>query len=304
MNSFDTPGSNDVLDARQISSATVAFGAVLAALGIFAVLAPLFTGIAVTLLVGVLLLAAGVVEIVVAFKSESFGDGALKFVLGGLSVLAAFVIFATPQVSLGFLTMILALYFLIAGVADIVLAIQLRPEEGWGWMLTAGIVSIGLATLVAVQWPVSGVWAVGLYIGFRMLLHGWMLMALGRTGQVALTHLQDSRIEALERQVRAGGLELLETQAILVDHTAMLIALGDELRQKVSATDVDPAIRELNTDLKSARVELQKAADATHEAWERVQGEASESFQKLRESSAELTERLKKELGLGAKGDS
>ena len=149
-----------------------------------------------------------------------------------------------------------------------------------------------------------GLWAVGLYVGIRMLMHGWMLMALGRTGQVALTHLQDTRIETLEHQVRAGAMELLETQAILVDHTAMLIVLGDELRQKVSASDVDPAIRELNTDLKSARVELEKAADATHEAWEAVQREASESFQKLRESSAELTGRLKKELGLGAKGDS
>ena len=303
MNTFDTPGSEDVLDARQISSATIAFGAVLAALGIFAVLAPLFTGIAVTLLVGVLLLAAGVVEIFIAFQSETFGEGVLKFVIGGLSVLAALVIFATPQESLGFLTMVLAVFFAIAGVTDIIIAFKLRPEEGWGWMLAAGIVSIALAALIAVQWPVSGIWAVGLYVGFRMLLHGWMLMALGRTGQVALTHLQDSRIENLENLVRVGALELLETQAVLVDHTAMLIALGNELSQKVSASNVDPAIVELNDNLKNARVELQKASDVTQEAWEGVQHEASESFQKLRKSSAELTERLKKELGLGAKGD-
>ena len=44
-----------------------------------------------------------------------------------------------------------------------------------------------------------------------------------------------------------------------------------------------------------------EVADVTQEAWDGVQREASESFQKLRKSSGELTERLKKELGLGLK---
>jgi hypothetical protein len=123
-------------------------------------------------------------------------------------------------------------------------------------------------------------------------------MALGRTGQEALTHLQDTRVETLERHVRDGALALLETQAALAGHSAMIVALDAELRKKVSTSEVDPAIQALNADLKVARERMAEVDAATTEAWAQVQDEANDAFQKLRESSAQLTERLKTELGV------
>ena len=80
--------------ARQASRGSLAFGAVLIVLGIFAVLAPMFAGIAVTILVGMLLIFAGIFELVFAFQSDSLGKGVLKFLFGGLSVLAGWWIVA------------------------------------------------------------------------------------------------------------------------------------------------------------------------------------------------------------------
>jgi uncharacterized membrane protein HdeD (DUF308 family) len=284
--------------ARQASKASIAFGAVLSVLGIFAVLAPLFTGVAVTVLVGILLLVAGIVEIVFAFKAGSFGKGVLRFLFGGLGVLAGVIIMATPGTSLVVLAYVLAVFFVAGGVLDIVLSLKVRPEEGWGWMLFSGIVSVVLGGLIIGQWPVSGAWAVGLYVGIRMVMHGWMLMALGRTGQETLTYLQDARIERLENHVRYGARALQEAQAALAEHTAMIFALDTELRKKVSSSEIDPAMRDLNQKLGEAREQMQAAASATKESWDKTQNEAKAAFEKLQKSATEIAKRLKNELGL------
>ena len=298
MNDVKNLGSTEMFAVRQASKVSIAFGAVLSVLGIFAVLAPLFTGVAVTVLVGMLLLVAGSVEIVFAFKAGSFGKGVLRFIFGGLGVLAGVVIMATPGRSLVVLTYVLAVFFVAGSVIDIILALKLRPEEGWGWLLFSGIVSIVLGGLIIGQWPVSGTWAVGLYIGIRMLMHGWILMALGRTGQEMLTYLQDARIEMLERHVRTDARALQETQAQLADHTAMLLAMDNELRKKVSSSEIDPAIQDLNRRLGEAREQMQAATSATRESWNKTQNEANAAFETLRKSGAEITKRLKHELGL------
>jgi len=298
MNDINKLGRTEMFVARQASKASIAFGAVLSVLGIFAVLAPLFTGVAVTVSVGILLLVAGIVEIVFAFKAGAFGKGVLRFLFGGLGVLAGVIIMATPGTSLVVLAYVLAVFFVAGGVLDIVLSLKLRPDEGWGWMLFSGIVSIVLGGLIIGQWPVSGTWAVGIYVGIRMLMHGWMLMALGRTGQDTLTYLQDTRIEMLERHVRAGALALQETQAALAEHTAMIFALDTELRKKVSSSEIDPAIRDLNQKLGEAREQMQAAASATKESWDKTQNEAKAAFEKLQKSATEIAKRLKNELGL------
>jgi uncharacterized membrane protein HdeD (DUF308 family) len=291
-------GSMEISAARRASKASSSLGAGLMLLGVFAVMAPMFTGVAVTALIGMLLFAGGGVEIVFAFRAGSFGKGALRFLFGGLGVLAGVVFLATPMRSLAFLAYVLAFLFVAGGIVDVVLFLRLQSKEGWGRLVFSGIVSILLGVLVILQWPVSGTWAVGLYVGVRMLMHGWVLMAFGTTGQEVLVNLQDSRIEMLENHVRAGARALQETQASLADQTAMLVALDGELRKKVSSSEVDPAILELNRKLAEARVQMDQAATATRDSWNRTQKEANAAFEALRESAAEMSGRLKKELGL------
>lgn len=298
MNDVKTLGSREMLAAREATRASIAFGAILLVLGIFAIMAPLFTGITVTVLVGMLLLGTGIVEILFAFKAGSLGKGILIFFFGGLGILAGIVTIATPERSLAILTFILAGFFVAGGVIDIILALKNRTAEGWGWLLFSGIVSIALGGLIIGQWPISGVWAIGVYVGVRMLMHGWVMMALGRTGQEALTYLQDTRIDMLEHHFRAGTRALQETQTALADHTAMLLALDNELRKKIASSEIDPAIRNLNQKLGEARELMQEVASATQESWDKTQNEAYAAFEKLQKSTEDITNRLKQELGL------
>jgi uncharacterized membrane protein HdeD (DUF308 family) len=56
----------------------------------------------------------------------------LTFLFGGLGVAAGLVMLAWPGDGLGALTILLAAFFIGAGIVDAMLAFQLRPAEGWG----------------------------------------------------------------------------------------------------------------------------------------------------------------------------
>jgi len=51
-----------------------------------------------------------------------------------------------------------------------------NEQKTW---LAFGIVGILLAILIWRQWPVSGVWAIGILVGIRLIFGGWGLFALG-----------------------------------------------------------------------------------------------------------------------------
>lgn len=153
------------------------FGMVL--LGILAMGAPLVTGVAVGILVGVLIIAGGLAQALYAFKAQSWGSGIFGVVLGGLSIVAGVLMLAHPLFGLAFLTLILAVYFITDGIFEIIFAFKLKPLQGWGWTLISGIVSLLLGILIWRQWPLSGVWAVGLLVGINILFNGWSLIALG-----------------------------------------------------------------------------------------------------------------------------
>ena len=289
-------GSELVIAGRQASRTSFVFGAMISMLGIIAVMTPLFTGITFSVFLGFLLLTGGILETIFAFQAPSFGKGVLVFLFGGLTIVAGFFLIAAPDRGLGALTWVLAAYFVAAGIVDIVLAFKIRPEEGWGWTLSSGIVTISLGAFIVWQWPVSGLWAVGVYVGIRLLMHGWALMALGITGRDIMAGVQEERIEILEARVRVGIEALQQAQVALAVHTVALLALGDEVSQKVSAGEVDTAIRDLNTRLGEARNFLKEAADEGFSAWDAAQRQAVQSFDALQDSITAAAERLSRKL--------
>jgi uncharacterized membrane protein HdeD (DUF308 family) len=130
-------------------------------------------------MVAILLVAAGIVRMLWAFKAESFGKGILAFLLGGLTLGVGIVVLARPLVMLASLTLILGVYFLLDGIFDIVGAFSIKPAKGWGWMVFGGAMSILLSGLIWSQWPLSGAWAIGILVGVRLVFAGTAMIALG-----------------------------------------------------------------------------------------------------------------------------
>ena len=165
------------------SRGSMLWGFLLVILGLFAMMTPAISGIATTFMLAALLLISGLATIIFAFGSESFGRGVLRFLFGGITVLAALWMFVNPGMALASLTLFLAVYFFVDGVFAIAAGFGL--PEGKGWVIFNGIVSILLGVMIWRSWPVSGLWAVGILLGIKMVVGGMAMMALESVGDAA-----------------------------------------------------------------------------------------------------------------------
>jgi uncharacterized membrane protein HdeD (DUF308 family) len=156
----------------------MAVGILVVVAGILALLSPLVAGLSIAIAVGVLIIASGVSRLFLAFKMGSFGHGLLVFLLGLLSIVIGGYMVSRPGMALATLTLVLAVYFAVDGVFQIIWAFRLRPIKGWGWSLFSGIVSLALGIMIWRQFPVSGVWAVGTLAGIHMVFGGSSVASL------------------------------------------------------------------------------------------------------------------------------
>jgi len=176
---------NDELGSgiKQASNRGMVFGIALVILGFLSILAPMVAGGMVSVLVGVFMIAAGIARLMWAFQAGSFGKGALTFLLGGLLIVTGLALIFRPMIGMASMALMLAIFFLADGIFELIAAFKVKPEKGWGWMLFGGIVSIVLAGLIFYEWPFSGVWAVGILVGVKLLFAGFAMIALGSMGR-------------------------------------------------------------------------------------------------------------------------
>jgi len=50
----------------------------------------------------------------------------------------------------------------------------------WGWHALNGVITLLLGILILAQWPVSGLWVIGLFVGIELIFYGgaWIVLAL------------------------------------------------------------------------------------------------------------------------------
>lgn len=175
---------------KQNSGWAIAIGVLSVIMGLLAIMAPGIAGLSVTIVVGALLSVNGVSQLIFAFKTGSFGKGLLTFVLGALATGIGFYMMFNPGLGLLSLTLLLAGYFFVAGISEVIGAWQMRPVKGWVWALISGVASLVLGIMIWRQFPVSGEWAVGILTGIRMIFGGMWVIAIGRGVRGAAAEVQ------------------------------------------------------------------------------------------------------------------
>jgi uncharacterized membrane protein HdeD (DUF308 family) len=105
----------------------------------------------------------------------------MGLVLGTVSALAGIAVIGHPLFGLAFLALLLMGYFVVEGVSKIVVSFRYRPAAGWTWLLASGVQSLLFGLLIWSQWPVSGMWAVGVLVGLNLLGTGLALVTLAST---------------------------------------------------------------------------------------------------------------------------
>jgi uncharacterized membrane protein HdeD (DUF308 family) len=153
-------------------------GIVLVVLGFAAIALPVIATLAVAIFLGWLFLISGIVGLVTTFMMRNAPGFWWSLLSAVLALGAGLVLLAWPVSGAVSLTLVLIVFFLIEGVASIMLALEHREMPRWGWLLASGIVDLILAGLILVGLPGTAAWALGLLVGINMMFGGVSLIAM------------------------------------------------------------------------------------------------------------------------------
>ncbi len=155
-------------------------GIALLILGILAIVVPLIATIAVTVLLGWLLLMSGVVGLIATFRSRGAPGFWWSLISAVLGIVAGVVLLGWPLSGALTLTLILTVFLVLEGVVSILYALEHRRELSgrWGMMLFSGIIDLILAGIIFEGLPGTAAWAIGLLIGINLVFGGSALIAM------------------------------------------------------------------------------------------------------------------------------
>jgi uncharacterized membrane protein HdeD (DUF308 family) len=159
----------------------VALGVVYTVAGFIALGSVAMATVVSVFVVGVMMIVAGVAEVISAFQIKTWGKFLLWVLLGLLYVVAGFVTFQNPLLAAVLLTLILGASLVASGVMRIILAFSMKREAPWIWVALSGAVTLLLGVLILMRWPVSSLYILGLFLGIDLIVAGasWVGIGLG-----------------------------------------------------------------------------------------------------------------------------
>ena len=107
---------------KKASNRGMIWGILTIIFGFLAIGAPVVSGVAVTLMIGIALLAAGVSMLIFAFQAPSLGKILLKLLFAGLTVLVGISVLTQPGIALVNLTLLLGIFFVVDGFFSFIVA--------------------------------------------------------------------------------------------------------------------------------------------------------------------------------------
>ena len=155
-------------------------GIVLVALGLFAAAAPAIASLAATFLLGWLLSIGGGVGFFLTLWARDAPGFWWSILSSVLAVVTGALLIRWPVGGVLSLTLVLAGFFILDGIASIMIAADHRKHfsRTWGWLLASGVIDLVLAALILSGFPQTASWAIGLILGFDLIFGGAALVVM------------------------------------------------------------------------------------------------------------------------------
>lgn len=162
---------------KENSSWYLILGIGLVVLGTLAVFYSFFATLISVIYLGILVLCLGIFEGIKSFSINKWSSFLLHLFISILYCIGGIFIIANPELNAITLTLLLAIFFIVAGIARIVFALtQHIPHKGW--VLFNGAITLLLGILIWQQWPYSGLWVLGMFTGIDMIFMGFTWIQL------------------------------------------------------------------------------------------------------------------------------
>jgi uncharacterized membrane protein HdeD (DUF308 family) len=158
----------------------VALGALMLVLGFVGLLTAGLLTLVSVLFFGFLLLVGGGAQIAHAIISCRGWRARLTHALLALLYLVTGLLIVVDPLSASLaLTAFVAGLLIAIGVVRVIFAVQNRREGPWGWPFVAGLLAVLMGVLILVQWPLSGLWVIGLFVAVDLVVQGSTLLVIG-----------------------------------------------------------------------------------------------------------------------------
>lgn len=125
------------------------------------------------LYIGCFIILGGILHLIDAFVVDGWKNKLLGAFIALMYLIAGALMIKYPAASASWFTLFLAVFFLFVGIFKVVIGFQLRQENSsWGWTVISGVAAIILGILIFIQWPVSGLWVIGLFVSIELIMQG------------------------------------------------------------------------------------------------------------------------------------
>jgi len=157
----------------------VGLGAVLLVLGMVAAIHVLSATVASVLFVAVLMVMAGIGQLVHAWRVKHWRGFLFWTASGLLYTVAGMLTFADPMTGAALLTLLLGAFLIASGALRLWIWFNHRAQPGWRWLALSGAITLLAGILIAAGWPANSVWILGLLLAFDLTFQGITLLMLG-----------------------------------------------------------------------------------------------------------------------------
>jgi uncharacterized membrane protein HdeD (DUF308 family) len=168
-------------DANELRRAWLAFvvlGVLLILVGTAALGSALIATLATVSVFGWLLVVGGAFQAGGSIWCRSWGGFFLHLLAGILYLVVGFLVVNHPGEAAIVYTLLIAVLLFVQGLFRILGAVA-GQFHNWGWVFLSGCITLALGAMIWRQWPLSGLWVIGLFVGIEMLFSGWALLMLG-----------------------------------------------------------------------------------------------------------------------------
>ncbi|APZ91586.1 HdeD family acid-resistance protein [Fuerstiella marisgermanici] len=156
----------------------VLLGVVLISCGIAAIGYPISSTVGAAVLLGIVLLIAGVSTTVGAFWVGKWSAFLLQLIIGIVYCVLGLAMAEAPLATSAGLTMLVAAFAVASGTLRIVASLALRFPQ-WGWVMLSGVITLLFGVVVFRHFPEASLVLIGIMLGVDMLLWGFAWVMLG-----------------------------------------------------------------------------------------------------------------------------
>ncbi|MHB9036253.1 MAG: HdeD family acid-resistance protein [Armatimonadota bacterium] len=158
-------------------SMLIGFGLIL--LGLASIVGLFVFTVAVAILMGIVLVVAGVLLGATALsENATAGSKALGVVIALVAFGAGIYMLVNPKIGLSVAALVLGILFPIEGIAKIAMSFGMRDIPRWYWITASGAASIGLGVVIWANGIAGAASFVGLLLGIDLIVFGFALILI------------------------------------------------------------------------------------------------------------------------------